>query len=240
MVARGHARIVLGNHEYNAIAYRMVDPDAPGRHLRRHSDKNDHQHAAFIDAVSFGSEDHDRIIDWFRTLPLWLDLGDLRVVHACWDERSMAALGGDPHLSDALMVASSRRGSAEYEAIETICKGPEVELPDGLEFADKGGHVRHRARFRWWDPDATTYLRGCEVPPSCPPLPDTPIVDIPVEPYDAEVPVVFGHYWWSWDRREVRDRTVCVDHSAGLGGPLVAYRWSGEQRLALEHLVAAH
>ena len=31
------------------------------------------------------------------TIPLWLDLGGLRVVHACWHEPSMRVL--EPHLT---------------------------------------------------------------------------------------------------------------------------------------------
>ena len=48
-----------------------------------------------------------------------------------------------------------------------------------------------------------------------------------VTPTD-EVPVVFGHYWFSADREPgpCGPAAVCVDHSAGVGGPLVAYRWS--------------
>ena len=48
---------------------------------------------------------------------------------------------------------------------------------------------------------------------------------LPVSPYTAPTPVLFGHYWRNWDEREVSDRAACVDHSAVLGGPLTACRW---------------
>ena len=238
MVASGDAHIVMGNHEYNAIAYATPDPAAPGEFLRRHDAKNDGQHAAFISAFGFGSSDHTDAIEWFRSMPLWLELDGLRVVHACWDQASMDALGGDPYVTDELMVSSSVQDSIEQQWVEHLCKGPEIRLPDGITFSDKDGHVRDRARFRWWDPTAVTYQRGCEVPPSCPTLPDRAIDDLPVLPYRALTPVVFGHYWRQWGEPDVGERTACVDHSAVLGGPLTAYRWSGEATLSADRLVA--
>jgi diadenosine tetraphosphatase ApaH/serine/threonine PP2A family protein phosphatase len=41
---------------------------------------------------------HAEIIDWFLTLPLWLDLPELQVVHACWHAPSMEYLA--PTLRD--------------------------------------------------------------------------------------------------------------------------------------------
>ena len=35
---------------------------------------------------------HTEVIDWFLTLPLWLDLPELRVVHACWHDPFLAWL----------------------------------------------------------------------------------------------------------------------------------------------------
>jgi hypothetical protein len=35
-----------------------------------------------------GSDTHAVAVDWCKTLPLGLDLGGLRVVHACWHAAS--------------------------------------------------------------------------------------------------------------------------------------------------------
>jgi hypothetical protein len=48
---------------------------------------NRKQHAAFLGEVDDKPALHAEIIDWFLTLPLWLDLPELRVVHACWHTR---------------------------------------------------------------------------------------------------------------------------------------------------------
>lgn len=88
MVDAGSARAVMGNHEFNAIAWFLPDPECPGEFLRKHhsakyGDKNRKQHQAFLSAVE-GSPLHEELVTWFLTLPVCLDLPDLRVIHACW------------------------------------------------------------------------------------------------------------------------------------------------------------
>lgn len=247
MVATGAALAVAGNHEFNAVAFATPDPARPGAHLREHSDKNVDQHRGFLDQVGWGSAHHDELVAWFMTLPLWLDLDGLRVVHACWDRPSMDVLA--PLVSDActltpeLVVAASRRESPAWQAVEHVLKGPEIPLAP--PYLDKGGHVRHRARFRWWDdgadrldvaavmPERTTTVDGAPYPP----LPATPVTP-PVPPYTEPVPVIYGHYWETGTPRASGPYTACVDYSAGKGGPLVAYRWSGEPVLADDRFVA--
>jgi hypothetical protein len=93
MVDSGSALAVMANHEFNAIAF--ATPDGRGGHLREHSTKNLDQHAAFLEAYPPDSADYLGAIQWFKTLPLWLDLGSIRVVHACWDPDEIGYLA-DP------------------------------------------------------------------------------------------------------------------------------------------------
>jgi len=84
---------------------------------------------------------------------LWLDLGGVRTVHACWHAPSIdllqKAIGPSQTLTDEVVVLGSRPGHPIYKAIETVCKGPEVELPPGIVFEDKEGKVRHEVRIKW-------------------------------------------------------------------------------------------
>lgn len=49
MIQAGSARCILGNHEFNAIAWVTPDPDAPGEYLRSHGKPgNFGQHQAFL------------------------------------------------------------------------------------------------------------------------------------------------------------------------------------------------
>ena len=119
MVEAGSAQIVLGNHEFNAVAY--ATPDGRGDYLRPHDEKNDAQHKEFLDAVGFGSVEHREMVEWFMTIPLWLDLGGLRVVHACWSSDHIdylqSLVGGSDTLTEELVVTSSTKGHQSYVAV---------------------------------------------------------------------------------------------------------------------------
>ena len=245
----GSAEIVLGNHEFNAVAWATEDRDNPGQYLRKHSQKNLDQHAAFLQQAEENSQLHRELIEWFKTIPLWLDLKGLRVIHACWHQESMDALHDlldDGHLTPELVVAGSRRGSAEYNAIEILLKGPEIQLPDPHHYIDKGGVRRTKARQRWWDPEARTYATAAHIPKGSltdaglpmPPLPDDPVTETNLPIYADQVPLMVGHYWFTGAPSALTPWVTCVDYSAGKGGPLVAYRWSGEDTLHTDHFVS--
>src|ERR1700736_1017283 len=119
MAESGSAQCILGNHEFNAIAWVTPDPYRPGHFLRdHHTPGNREQHQAFLDVVE-GTPRQKEITDWFRTLPLWLDFGGLRVVHACWHEESMGVLrpvlGSDQTLTDEALLLGSRKGHRVFE-----------------------------------------------------------------------------------------------------------------------------
>jgi hypothetical protein len=50
-----------------------------------------------------------------------------------------------------------------------------------------------------------------------------------------EKPTFFGHYWMNGVPALASATAVCVDYSAGNGGPLVAYRWNRGEPLNAEH-----
>lgn len=253
MVEAGNALAVIGNHEFNAASLASKDP--AGEWNRAHSDRNLSHCAVFLGEANFGSATHRDLIDWFMTLPLWLDLDGLRVVHACWHPQSMKLI--EPWLSPGgsmtpdLLIEANVRGSDAFDAIEVVLKGPEAEL-DGHRYADKDGIERTSGRVTWWDPAATTLATGIRLatdwqitdPNNAPvdQLPDTPLPEwvrgiTPTDPDRS--PVCFGHYWFRLDDglNVIDSKSACVDFSAVKGGPLVAYRWSGEAELTSDNLV---
>lgn len=240
MVDAGSAQAVMGNHEFNAIAWHTADPQLNGEHLRRRTgskgDINRMQHAAFLREVDGKPELHQDVVNWFMTLPLWLDLPDIRVVHACWHDGYMQNL--KPHLTannqltPELMVAASRAGRMEFLTVEGLTKGLEVELPDGHSFKDKDGHVRHNVRIRWWETQSHTYRDLALMPDAIRErLPAIPLITDSRTPYDNAKPVFFGHYWMTGVPEMQTPTVACVDYSAAKDGPLVAYRWEGEPTL---------
>jgi hypothetical protein len=241
MVESGSARCILGNHEFNAIAWVTPDPEHPGKFLRdHHKPGNREQHQAFLDVVE-GTPRQKEITDWFKTLPLWLDLPGLRVVHACWHQESMEVLrpflGQNQTLTDDAILFGGRTGHPVHEAIEVVCKGPEVPLPEGLSFQDKEGKVRHDVRVRWWLPDVVNFREAAIVPPGNEAM--IPDVPLPAEWKGhryAGPPVLFGHYWFTGKPEVISAQFACLDYSVAKRGPLVAYRWDGEKELSSEKL----
>ena len=234
MVESGAALAVMGNHEFNAVAWATPDRHGPG-YLRTHSDKNERQHRAFLDAYPPEEPEHAEVIAWFRTLPLWLDLEGVRVVHACWDPEAINLLarhtGPDHCLTDDLLVRACESGSAEFEAVETLIKGKEVELPEGASFRDKEGTDRHRIRIRWWDTNATTHREAFFGPESAlTHIPEDPIGREHLITYShAEKPCFLGHYWLEGKPEPLAPNIACLDYSVTKAdGKLAAYRWDGE------------
>lgn len=239
MVDVGSADIVMGNHEFNAVAFATLNRNNPNDFLRVHSDKNCAQHAAFLEQLDDPPE-RQFCVDWFTTLPLWLDYGPLRVVHACWHEPSMRVVQGvcgDNRLTDEHLADAALKGHDLYRAVEILLKGPEIGLTKyGQEpYWDKDGHRRAEARVRWWDASATTLrdlanvgVGRTETGGTYPELPAVAVdpEDGPTFVYTGRIPLFYGHYWRTWSERQqdLAEYTASVDFSAVAGGPLVAYR----------------
>jgi len=238
MVDAGDALAIMGNHEYNAILFHI--PDGAGGFLRPHDAKNLHQHGKTLAAFEGRAEEWADWIEWMKRLPMFLDLGELRAVHACWDAKQIAWLRTLDLASESFLRTSAEKGGRAHHAIENVLKGPELSLPEGEFYNDKEGNPRQRIRARWWNlPVGASPVGPLAMP----------------EPYDAhfeisweeigripnygleEPPVFFGHYWMPphLPKAPLAPNLACLDFSAGIGeDPLVAYRWDGEQILSGE------
>ena len=239
----GYAYCIMGNHELNAIGYATPYPDTPktrGMYAREHSNKNRNQHIEFLRQVGEGSIEHREWVAWFRTLPIALDLSGIRAVHAWWHDPHIETLkrhgfnSGCLSEEQVLLALGKHSGGrhAVFHALEGLCKGPEIDLPDGLSFTDHAGHHRTRARTRWWRNEARSFseiaiLEGADV---------LGLADIPVpEAYRPEhvtgSPIFIGHYWLQGNPKLLTAKVACLDYSAARNGPLVGYRWEGESEL---------
>ena len=239
MVDNCNALAVMGNHEYNAIAYAYKTSD--GNYLRSHNSMNTKQHQATIDQFSNYSTEWENWVKWFYTLPLFIDLGTIRVVHACWDHQHIKWLkeNFDGKLSTDLLIAAHQKGSYENTVIEETLKGKEINIPEHCAWSDKDGHLRTTNRIKWWvRNDHVThedFLFNCPEILKDQSLPK----ELKLELYPEEdPPVFFGHYWLE-DKWPViqSGNVVCLDYSIAKGGNLVAYRWSGEQALQPQNFV---
>jgi hypothetical protein len=238
MVEAGSARAVLGNHEWNALAYHQRDPDAARGYLRARTAAHRRQHLATLEQFAGGAGRAELAshLAWFRQLPLWLDLGAVRVVHACWDAvaQQVVADGLARHggVSDEFLVEGCNEESLLYAALDIVLKGKEMLLPPGITFTDKDGRVRAAARVRWYLDPQGHHLRSYALPSEG----DLPVLPLPVKaraearPYAAGLPpVFFGHYWlWAEAPSALAPNVACLDYSVAKGGFLCGYRFEGE------------
>ncbi len=241
MVAAGTAFCVMGNHEFNAWAFHYED--ARYDWLRPRNNKNLTQHLAFLqEYMDPGRPQREQelaqAIDFFASLPLYLDLGDLRIIHACWHQRYLdqiaPQLKPDNSAPRELLISAHRPGNDSFDQLDNLLKGHEIPLPDGFCYRDNYGIERHRTRTRWWLNQATSYRQFALAPPRVlQQLPDSPVCEQDLVGYPAGAPpVFFGHYWQTGTPHIMADNVACVDYSMGRGEKLVAYRWDGEQQLS--------
>ena len=235
MVDAGDALAIMGNHEFNAVLYNT--PDGRGGHLREHNERNVRTHLVTLVAFEGLGEEWAEWIEWFKRLPMHLDLGALRAVHAAWDARHLEMLSGTPLVSDAFLIAAATEGTLEYAAVEIMLKGPEMELPEGMSFKDKESTKRTNIRVRWWALEEGAAIAGLAMPE---PIPE-PVGNLTAEMLHNlpnyggdEPPVFFGHYWLPphWERAPMAPNIASLDFSAAFeNNPLTAYRWNGEREL---------
>lgn len=244
MIDSGNALAIQGNHEFNAVCFAV--PDGNVDYLRKNSDKNRHQHAATLEQL--GDSERADWLKWFRSLPMWLDLGGVRAVHACWDDELIAIIQEASKqlgfMSDPFLVAANDKSTDLYRAVDALLKGKEADLPEGVFFLDRSDEPRHSMRTHWYQsPIGRTFGNyalqsepiACEVE-----LP--PNVVAAARPYPPDAPpVFFGHYWMKADTPlHLADNVACLDFSVAKDGYLCAYRWDGEQNLDARKFVTSN
>lgn len=233
-VAQG-AVAVMGNHELNAILYHRTGVD--GVALRSHNEKNKAQHRSFVRRFGTATPEALEWTQWFLELPLWLDLGGLRLVHACWSQPDIdliAARRPDGRLAEEDLPEIAAEQSAFARAVNNLVTGPELPLPEGHGFHDAHGQERHRVRIAWWRSSARTWRdaalsvpRPEELPQGLVPRSD----EVAFYPKDAP-PVFMGHYKMQGAPRLEGPVTACLDYpESGC-----VYGWRGERRLHSDNL----
>ncbi|EKD81612.1 MAG: Metallophosphoesterase [uncultured bacterium] len=245
MIDHEQALTVMGNHEFNAVCYNMsIEPDG---FLRKHSEKNVKQHAETLRQFSSCQSEYEAYVRWFRTLPLFYEGEGFRVVHACWDARHVKEIAralpfysGDSGLTDEFFTAACAKGTEFYTVVQDTLKGKEVMLPEGIRFEDKDGHKRSEVRIRWWLDPLGKPWKEMSIHHD-PALPDDHVEPGAIKSADHyaehEIPVFFGHYWYTGCPQILRNNVCCLDYSVAKQGKLVAYRFNGEKALTNDNFV---
>jgi hypothetical protein len=271
MVEAGHAYCVMGNHEFNAVCYhsKIVDFENIDHRkytedqvfLRKHSAKNLHQHEAFLQEFD-DEQQRTECIEWFKTLPLWIEIpGQLRIIHACWHQKTINALVQQNVLTAQQQIRSEcwpqfalAPKSKEnyylgdpYIALEILLKGPEMKIT-GFSYEDTQNNcIRDMLRIKWWEDDPQTMLHAVASIDDMIVREHLQSLDFVDQDeatrywkqrfdYHDRIPVFFGHYW----RKSLtfKDHLACLDLSVAktkFKGQLAAYHWQGEEKISPEH-----
>ncbi len=267
MVEAGYARAIAGNHDINAVLYRMPKPGSAGEFVRDNDNHNGHQHKTYLHEESHDPEFFASAIKWFRELPLYHKEENYRFVHACWDKAAIRLLtrghyldaggrlteaGWDALAHKGLPNRSDNEAQARI-AIESLIKGPKEKLPCRLSYLDRQGHRRDSGRIAWWRPNACTIGEAFDsLPPNLPFLNDLwpPHGEAPSKTRSklsddlrANGKIIFiGHLSLSGQPRLLSEdpncAVVCTDFGVCYEGKLAAYRMQpGETKPHPENFV---
>lgn len=235
------ADAIMGNHEYNALAFATLDPHHPKQYLRSHSEVHVRQHEAFLAELPFGSDGHQYWLQRLYELPLWLETDYACFVHACWDVESMALLKPllteDNCLTAQGLIVTSQENTTAFDALERVLKGVETALPDGIVMVDKEGTKRTRVRVCWWldNLNKRTFYEVARAPLSAlAQIPSDLLAENINFALKTDKPVFVGHYWLTGTPKPLSLQVACTDYSAAVdSGYLTCYQLDTEQPLPL-------
>ena len=138
-------------------------------------------------------------------------------------------------MSKKFIKKASKKGTTEFDAVETLLKGLEIDLPRGNKFKDNYDEYRRTIRVKWWEDKADTYREYALVPKhavssiSTNKLPKNKMVPA----YTGKEPVFFGHYWFSGKPKILKNNIACLDYSVAHKEKLVCYQWNkGDKTLS--------
>lgn len=242
MVEGGSAYAILGNHELNAIIYHLKDKQ--GFSLVKQPSKYFLSLFKTINEYATNSEEWREHLKWMRSLPLYLDLGEIRVVHACWSEEAVKvadSIYAEGKIKKKVFRKIHRKVDSEISKnVWLLTKGVNLKMPGDLKIVNNKGVSPRSIRTKWWDiPEGKTFEQLSFESKFKLPEYTVPMEILPsTYPYPKNDPIVFfGHYCRGRGPHVVKPNVCCVDSCVTGSKRLLAYQWSGEKELIENNLV---
>ncbi len=247
MVVNGFAQMVMGNHEYNAIGYTTQDTAKAGsQFLRVHTERHTKLIQETLDQFAHHTAELEEFVQWFLTLPLFLEFEQFRVVHACWDHRLITQLKEQFPTAQVdldFMRQCSQHGSFAQQCVERLLRGTDMVLPDNESISGADGFTRRFFRTKFWVESPTSYHDIVFQPDALPAhIAERNLSQLDKQRlvyYSQVEPALFiGHYWLQGPPQLLTANIACLDYSAVKDGKLVAYRWNrGDLQLKAKNFV---
>lgn len=245
MVERGSAQIVMGNHEYNALAYSTKKPGSDTRYLLDHTPNLNRLIQETLDQFANHPRDWKDTLNWFYDWPVFLEFKHFRVVHACWDQHLIDQFlqrCPDATIDKDFLVESADYRNPAGRFMSRTTRGASLMLPDNLTITGSDGYSRRAFRVKFWVEEPQTYGDVQFQPDRLDELlaerllSDEEKNSIPF--YDQnQRPLFIGHYWQSGKPGPLANNIACLDYSAVKNGRLMAYRMDDEKILSAKNFV---
>ncbi|WP_323751105.1 metallophosphoesterase [Marinobacter sp.] len=246
MVERGSARIVMGNHEYNALGYcTRARPGSGKQFLREHNPRHDRLIKETLEQFDAYPHEWNEFLEWFYTIPLFIEEDGFRAVHACWDQSLIDLFRenqGGACIDEDFLHASAAIESFAGQVMDTLLRGTDLRLPEGVKITGRDGYTREFFRTKFWADNPQTYadvvFQPDPLPADVAAMKLTPEERAQLITYPQDAPPVFvGHYWMDSEPAPLKHNVACIDYSAVKYGRMVAYRMDGEKALSKDKFV---
>ena len=239
MVEAGQAHCLMGNHEFNALGWHTPRADVSNSYVRPHTARHGRQLQETLQQFDAYADELREFLAWFYELPLFLDAGRFRMVHACWDEARIAALRQrypQGCIDQAFVQAAAEPGSFAASTCSRLLCGTDMRLPDGLTLTGDDGYTRAHFCTMFWagapQPSGAFVFRPDALSAHVAQTPLSATRKDQLLHYGEDQPLLFvGHYWRRGRPAPIRPNLACLDYSAVMFGKLVAYRLDQETRL---------
>lgn len=228
METAGEAYVIIGNHEYNAVAY------ARGLAVRANPSKHakiEAQLAKTLAEYHSRIEEWNDLVDWLMRLPICLEIHGIRCVHACWHEEAIHTITTSPLGNHITFSDLTETASARTRALKVLMNGVKMTAPASIT----PRKTPLSFRIKWWATGNLTWKDAGY--PEETSLPDKPLPEdlrsyFRAYPTSAP-PTFFGHYGFAKPATPLLPNLACLDFGVAKGGRLGAYRWTvGEKNLS--------
>ncbi len=233
MVDEGSALAVLGNHEINLILNSLKKENKEP--LLASGGKRVASVQESIRQLKSFPEEWKGYLKWLRSLPLFLDLGPIRIVHACWNDDNIDIIrrevpeGRIPKSIFRDLVVKAK--SPLSQAILQTTRGIHHIMPPDIRIYDSRHRHHPFYRIRWWkEPAGMTFNDWSFESKFKLPNYSIPLEILPVTTgYPEEAPIVFfGHFCRGNGPYVIGPNLCCVDACVTGRKILGSYRWDGE------------
>ena len=234
MVEKGSAYAILGNHEMYAVLYYLRDIE--GKYYKKRIPKYQLLINQTLDEFILYKDEFKSHLKWLRTLPMFLDFGAIRIVHACWNNDNIQLLKENitkPKLTKTILREIALNETEFSKSFWETCKGIDFQMPKNLLVFDEEGRPHRSFRIKWWEnPEGKTFKDySLESRFELPAYTIPKELSVAREIYPENDPIVFfGHYCLKECCSVLSSNLCCVDSCVTRTGKLLAYRWEGEER----------